>query len=195
MTYNVMVKGNVQYKQMDMARELFEAMPCWNVGSWNTMINGYDQKGNIAQVGKLFDMMANRDCTDHYEEVMDMLVKMKRDGESVNRSTLCGALSTCVRKAAFMLGKQLCNIPPISYWRFFSRTFPRANASLKLALAFGIMTIPAGKPMRVMKNLRVCEHYHNVIKYISKIVGRLIVSRDSHRFSHPSHSRTPCVLY
>ncbi|GAU12825.1 hypothetical protein TSUD_73120 [Trifolium subterraneum] len=78
---------------MDMARELFEAMPCRNVGSWNIMISGYGQNGDIAQARKLFDMMPQRDCvswatiiasytqTGHLEEAMDMLVEMKRDGE------------------------------------------------------------------------------------------------------------------
>ncbi|KAK7251720.1 hypothetical protein RIF29_35163 [Crotalaria pallida] len=56
--------------------------------------------------------------------------------------------------------------------------------SEKLAVAFGILTIPAGRPIRVMKNLRVCEDCHNAIKYISKIVGRLIILRDSRRFHH-----------
>ncbi|AES75940.1 hypothetical protein MTR_6g065160 [Medicago truncatula] len=38
--------------------------------------------------------------------------------------------------------------------------------------------------IRVMKNLPVCEHCHIAIKHISKIVGRLIILWDSHRFHH-----------
>ncbi|XP_068658364.1 pentatricopeptide repeat-containing protein At4g02750 [Aristolochia californica] len=56
--------------------------------------------------------------------------------------------------------------------------------SEKLAVAFGILTIPTGRPIRVIKNLRVCEDCHNAIKHISKIVGRLIILRDSNRFHH-----------
>ncbi|CAI9299853.1 unnamed protein product [Lactuca saligna] len=56
--------------------------------------------------------------------------------------------------------------------------------SEKLALAFGVLKIPGGRPIRVFKNLRVCADCHNVIKYVSKIVGRLIIVRDSHRFHH-----------
>ncbi|KAM3703107.1 hypothetical protein ACJW31_04G071200 [Castanea mollissima] len=47
--------------------------------------------------------------------------------------------------------------------------------SEKLAVAFGILSIPAGRPIRVMKNLRVCEDCHNAIKHISKIEGRLFL--------------------
>ncbi|KAL8240033.1 hypothetical protein R6Q59_013388 [Mikania micrantha] len=56
--------------------------------------------------------------------------------------------------------------------------------SEKLAVAFGILNIQCGQPIRVFKNLRVCADCHNVIKHTSKIVGRLIIVRDSHRFHH-----------
>ncbi|CAI9108838.1 OLC1v1008535C1 [Oldenlandia corymbosa var. corymbosa] len=56
--------------------------------------------------------------------------------------------------------------------------------SEKLAVAFAILNIPAGRPIRVIKNLRVCVDCHTAIKYISKIVGRVIIVRDSNRFHH-----------
>ncbi|XP_057951851.1 pentatricopeptide repeat-containing protein At4g02750 [Malania oleifera] len=67
--------------------------------------------------------------------------------------------------------------------------------SEKLAVAFGILTIPPGRPVRVIKNLRVCEDCHNAIKYISKIVGRLIILRDSHRFHHFKEGVCSCGDY
>ncbi|XP_027342459.1 pentatricopeptide repeat-containing protein At4g02750-like [Abrus precatorius] len=67
--------------------------------------------------------------------------------------------------------------------------------SEKLAVAFGILTIPAGRPIRVMQNLRVCEDCHNAIKHISKIVGRLIILRDSYRFHHFSDGVCSCGDY
>ncbi|XP_054823187.1 pentatricopeptide repeat-containing protein At4g02750 [Prosopis cineraria] len=67
--------------------------------------------------------------------------------------------------------------------------------SEKLAVAFGILTVPAGRPIRVMKNLRVCEDCHTAMKYISKIVGRLIILRDSHRFHHFSEGTCSCGDY
>ncbi|MBA0657456.1 hypothetical protein Goklo_009740 [Gossypium klotzschianum] len=67
--------------------------------------------------------------------------------------------------------------------------------SEKLAVAYGILSIPAGRPIRVMKNLRVCEDCHNAIKYISKIVGRLIILRDSNRFHHFREGSCSCGDY
>lgn len=54
--------------------------------------------------------------------------------------------------------------------------------SEKLAIAFGLIFIPAGLPIRVVKNLRVCGDCHNATKYISKITKREILVRDSVRF-------------
>ncbi|PWA61833.1 pentatricopeptide repeat-containing protein [Artemisia annua] len=56
--------------------------------------------------------------------------------------------------------------------------------SEKLAVAFGILNIQGGRPIRAFKNLRVCANCHKVINHISKIKGRLISVRDSHRFHH-----------
>ncbi|KAL9663485.1 hypothetical protein QQ045_018872 [Rhodiola kirilowii] len=54
--------------------------------------------------------------------------------------------------------------------------------SEKLAIAFGLLFIPRGLPIRVVKNLRVCGDCHNATKFISKITQREILVRDSARY-------------
>ena len=54
--------------------------------------------------------------------------------------------------------------------------------SEKLAIAFGLIFMPEGLPIRVVKNLRVCNDCHNATKLISKISRREILVRDSVRF-------------
>ncbi|CAJ1975463.1 unnamed protein product [Sphenostylis stenocarpa] len=54
--------------------------------------------------------------------------------------------------------------------------------SEKLAIAFGLIFIHPGLPIRVVKNLRVCGDCHNATKYISKITQREILVRDAARF-------------
>ncbi|MFS7988011.1 putative tetratricopeptide-like helical domain superfamily, DYW domain-containing protein [Helianthus anomalus] len=54
--------------------------------------------------------------------------------------------------------------------------------SEKLAAVFGLITTAKGTPIRIMKNLRVCEDCHAALKLISKIVDREIVVRDRNRF-------------
>ncbi|XP_057494916.1 putative pentatricopeptide repeat-containing protein At1g68930 [Actinidia eriantha] len=54
--------------------------------------------------------------------------------------------------------------------------------SEKLAIAFGLIFIPSGLPIRVVKNLRVCGDCHNATKFISKITQREILVRDAIRY-------------
>ncbi|PON56686.1 DYW domain containing protein [Parasponia andersonii] len=66
--------------------------------------------------------------------------------------------------------------------------------SEKLAVAF-VLTRKSELPIRIMKNLRVCGDCHSAFKYISKIVGRKIVLRDSNRFHHFDDGRCSCGDY
>ncbi|XP_072974865.1 pentatricopeptide repeat-containing protein At1g56690, mitochondrial-like isoform X2 [Typha angustifolia] len=67
--------------------------------------------------------------------------------------------------------------------------------SERQAVAFGILKIPAGIPIRVMKNLRVCGDCHSAIKLIAKIAGREIVLRDANRFHHFKDGSCSCRDY
>lgn len=67
--------------------------------------------------------------------------------------------------------------------------------SERLALAFGIISTPAGTTIRVTKNIRVCTDCHTAIKIISKIVGREIIVRDNSRFHHFKDGKCSCGDY
>ncbi|KGN52982.1 putative pentatricopeptide repeat-containing protein At5g13230, mitochondrial [Cucumis sativus] len=67
--------------------------------------------------------------------------------------------------------------------------------SERLALAFGLVRMPAGCPIRIIKNLRICVDCHSVIKLISKIVGRDIIVRDMNRFHHFENGSCSCADY
>lgn len=54
--------------------------------------------------------------------------------------------------------------------------------SEKLAVAFGLINIPSPMPIRIMKNLRICNDCHTSFTFVSKVYRREIVVRDRHRF-------------
>lgn len=54
--------------------------------------------------------------------------------------------------------------------------------SERLAIAFGLIYVPSGLPIRVGKNLRVCVDCHTATKHISGVTGREIIVRDAVRF-------------
>ncbi|XP_022737746.1 pentatricopeptide repeat-containing protein At4g16835, mitochondrial [Durio zibethinus] len=67
--------------------------------------------------------------------------------------------------------------------------------SEKLAIAFGLIKVPYGIPIRVFKNLRVCGDCHRAIKYISAIERREIIVRDTVRFHHFNDGCCSCGDY
>ncbi|TXG71761.1 hypothetical protein EZV62_000340 [Acer yangbiense] len=64
--------------------------------------------------------------------------------------------------------------------------------SERLALAFGLISIPKGITIRIMKNLRMCKDCHEAFKQISDIVERDFVVRDVNRFHHFENGSCTC---
>ncbi|XP_017976251.1 PREDICTED: pentatricopeptide repeat-containing protein At3g12770 [Theobroma cacao] len=67
--------------------------------------------------------------------------------------------------------------------------------SERLAIAFGLLSTPAGSLIRITKNLRVCIDCHIATKYISKVVKREIIVRDANRFHHFVDGKCSCNDY
>lgn len=69
------------------------------------------------------------------------------------------------------------------------------NHSERLAIAFGLISTPAGTTLRITKNLRACVNCHSAIKLISKLVNREIIVRDANRFHHFKDGICSCGDY
>lgn len=67
--------------------------------------------------------------------------------------------------------------------------------SEKLAVTFGIISLPKLAPIRVMKNLRVCQDCHTTMKLLSKVENREIILRDPIRFHHFREGSCSCSDY
>nr|GMC95376.1 pentatricopeptide repeat-containing protein At3g12770-like [Ipomoea batatas] len=67
--------------------------------------------------------------------------------------------------------------------------------SERSAIAFGLLSTPAGSVIRLTKNLRVCNDCHAVTKYISQIAQREIIVRDVNRFHHFRNGKCSCGDY
>ncbi|KAG5042884.1 hypothetical protein JHK87_006799 [Glycine soja] len=62
--------------------------------------------------------------------------------------------------------------------------------SERLAVAFSLLTCPAGMPIIVKKYLRVCSDCHSALNFISKVTERNIS-----RFHHFSNGSCSCGDY
>ncbi|KAI5326290.1 hypothetical protein L3X38_035364 [Prunus dulcis] len=67
--------------------------------------------------------------------------------------------------------------------------------SEKLAIAFGLICTSPPTPIRIIKNLRICNDCHMAAKFISKAFNRDIVLRDRHRFHHFKQGSCSCKDY
>nr|XP_011462405.1 PREDICTED: pentatricopeptide repeat-containing protein At4g33170-like [Fragaria vesca subsp. vesca] len=64
--------------------------------------------------------------------------------------------------------------------------------SEKLAVAFGVVSAPPGKPLRIVKNLRICRDCHEAFKYMCWLLEREIIVRDVNRYHIFSNGRCNC---
>ncbi|XP_071730051.1 pentatricopeptide repeat-containing protein At5g48910-like [Rutidosis leptorrhynchoides] len=67
--------------------------------------------------------------------------------------------------------------------------------SERLAIAFGLINLKPGIPIRVVKNLRVCNDCHSVTKHLSKVYNREIIVRDNSRYHHFKDGLCSCMDY
>ncbi|KAE9584187.1 putative DYW domain-containing protein [Lupinus albus] len=64
--------------------------------------------------------------------------------------------------------------------------------SEKMALAFGLLNIPQGIPIHIVKNLRICCDCHTFMRLFSKIYNLRIIIRDQNRFHHFAEGSCSC---
>ncbi|KAG5252864.1 Pentatricopeptide repeat [Salix suchowensis] len=139
-----------------------------------------------------------------HEEAMRLFKEALLEGLDVNDFTLSSVIRVCGSATLLELGKQvhgLCFKTSYDLSGFVDTSFVLREVgseeknqtiryhSERLAIAFGLISIPPGRPIRIMKNLRVCGDCHNAIKFISKLSGRVIIVRDNNRF-HRLESRS-----
>ncbi|XVE66106.1 hypothetical protein DITRI_Ditri08aG0054200 [Diplodiscus trichospermus] len=67
--------------------------------------------------------------------------------------------------------------------------------SERLAIAFGLISLPSIAPIIVFKNLRACKECHDFAKHVSMVTGCKITVRDSCRFHHFHSGQCSCNDY
>ncbi|KAL5702178.1 hypothetical protein ACHQM5_027425 [Ranunculus cassubicifolius] len=67
--------------------------------------------------------------------------------------------------------------------------------SERLAIAFALLSSASSVPIRIIKNLRVCNDCHESTKLISRIYDREIIVRDRNRFHHFREGECSCLDY
>ncbi|MCD7448466.1 Pentatricopeptide repeat-containing protein, mitochondrial [Datura stramonium] len=95
--------------------------------------------------------------------------------------------------------KEIGYVPDTSHVLWFMDQQEREERlqyhSERLALAFALLNSPSGSPIRIKKNIRVCGDCHTAFKFVSKVVDREIILRDTNRFHHFRNGSCSCGDY
>ncbi|KMZ68130.1 Pentatricopeptide repeat-containing protein [Zostera marina] len=75
------------------------------------------------------------------------------------------------------------------------KEYALSTHSEKLAVGFGLLKLPAGAIIRLMKNLRICGDCHSAIIFMSLVMERKIIVRDGNRFHHFENGVCSCGNY
>ncbi|KAE9466021.1 hypothetical protein C3L33_02068, partial [Rhododendron williamsianum] len=167
--------GNLTY-----SRRIFDNMSERTVMSWNAMLVGYSKHGKGREPWRWEDVRNVR-------ELMNEKAVIKEPGRSwieLNQTlhTFHASDRTHPRKEeVFAKVKELLvKIKQAGYTPDLSCVLHDVDEeqkekillghSEKLALAFGLIDTPPGKPVQVMKNLRICVDCHNFAKFVQRFM-------------------------
>eukprot|EP01018_Ginkgo_biloba_P012288 Gb_00683 [translate_table: standard] len=170
-----------------------------NAATYVLLSNMYAASGRWEEVAKVRKMMKDRNVM---KEPGCSWIEVKNKVHSFLAEDRSHAQTEKIYAKLKELAGQLANSGYVPDTNFVLRDIHQGKKehtlrhhSEKLAIAFGLISTPAGTPIRVMKNLRVCGDCHTATKLISKIVGREIVLRDANRFHHFKDGLCSCGEY
>nr|XP_043612370.1 pentatricopeptide repeat-containing protein At3g62890-like [Erigeron canadensis] len=181
------LKGDTEHAEMA-AKHLFNLEPS-NAEPYITLSNMYAANGRWKDVEIMRSLMNRKNIKKFaafsWVEVDGKVYKfVSEDRSHPEREAIYHELNRLVRKvftAGYSPNKDLVLHDVGDDEKFQSICLH----SEKLALVYGLMRKREGRqPVRIIKNIRVCSDCHLFMKFISRIIGRTIILRDSKRFHH-----------
>ncbi|CAN6884342.1 unnamed protein product, partial [Brassica oleracea] len=176
-SWNSMVSEHFTNRMPREAQLLFDQMAERNITSWNGLMSGYMNNGEMEEARKVFDDDASHGS---WTQVGDMAHAFDRGGIHAEQEAIVKFLAEwdgLLREAGY---NPDCYVEEEEKVDRLSERYH----SERLAVAYGLLKIPEGVPLRVLKNLRVCRDCHAAIKLISKVKEKEIILRDAKRSHH-----------
>ncbi|XP_057867701.2 pentatricopeptide repeat-containing protein At3g24000, mitochondrial [Cryptomeria japonica] len=191
------IHGNIEMGERA-AEHLLEVEPR-DAASYVLLSNIYASAGRWDDRAKVIKMMKDRDLKKEpgrsWIEVKNRIHSFVTEDRSHPQTTdIYAKLDDLMSKI-----KQVGYLPDMNFVLHDveeeKKHYSLCHHSEKLAISFGLISTPSGTSIRIMKNLRVCGDCHTATKFISKIVGREIILRDSNRFHHFKDGLCSCRDY
>ncbi|KAL5834177.1 hypothetical protein ACOSQ4_013674 [Xanthoceras sorbifolium] len=188
--------GNLEMGK-EVAERLFELEPD-NPGNYLLLSNIYSSNGRLREADEIRRFMGvsgvrkEPGCSwiDFKNETFVFTVHDKSHSRTQEIYETLSKLKDLVKKKGYMAETEFAincaeDYKEQNLW----------HHSEKLALAFGLLTLPAGAPIRIKKNLRTCGDCHTVMKFASEIFKREIIVRDINRFHRFINGSCSCRDY
>uniref|UniRef100_A0A1D1Z3F0 Pentatricopeptide repeat-containing protein At2g22070 n=1 Tax=Anthurium amnicola TaxID=1678845 RepID=A0A1D1Z3F0_9ARAE len=189
------------YGNLEMGKEaaykLFEMEP-HNSGNYVLLFNMYTRHGKLEEaeeVRRLMGLhMVRKETSCSWIDVKNRTHVFKVHDRSHDRTDeiyrMLGTLEDLVKKKGYVAEAQ-SRIDGVEEYREHNLWYH----SERLALAFGLISLPPDAPIRIKKNLRTCGDCHTVMKSVSEIFKRVIVVRDTNRFHQFTNGSCSCGDY
>eukprot|EP00253_Pinus_taeda_P025313 PITA_25313 len=191
------IHGNIELAEK-VAEHLFNLEP-ENSGYYVLLSNIYAAAGRWADVTKVRIMMKHRrlkkttGCSliDVNRQINKFLVGDRSHPESDQIYAMLETLSGQMKEAGY--------VPNTNFVLHDVEEEVKEHMlychSEKLAIAFGLIHTSPRTPIRITKNLRVCDDCHSATKLIAKIANREIIVRDANRFHHFKDGMQKYILF
>ncbi|PSS21641.1 Pentatricopeptide repeat-containing protein [Actinidia chinensis var. chinensis] len=182
---------------IEVAERLFEIEPN-NSGNYVLLANMYSHRGRLAEANEVRRLMRvnglRKETGCSWIDVKNKTFIFTTQDRSHSRTNeiyeMLGQVEELVKKKGYVAETQHA-INDVEEYKERSLWYH----SEKIALAFGLLTLPIGAPIRIKKNLRTCGDCHTVMKIASEIFDREIIVRDINRFHRFSGGSCSCGDY
>lgn len=189
--------GNVEMGKR-VAEHLMELAP-HDSGSYVALSNIYASSGNWEAVAKVRLMMKEMDvrkdpgCS--WIELDGVIHEFLVEDDSHPKSEKIHSMLQEMSRNLILVGYRPNTTQVLTNMDEEDKESSLKYHSEKIAIAFGLISTQPQTPLRITKNLRICEDCHSSIKLISKIYKRKIIVRDRKRFHHFANGSCSCMDY
>ncbi|KAL7205559.1 hypothetical protein ACSBR2_018488 [Camellia fascicularis] len=181
----------------EVAERLFEIEP-YNPGNYVLLSNMYSRSGRLAEANEIRRLMGvngvrkEPGCSwiDVKNKTFVFTVHDRSHSGTNEIYEMLGKLEELLKKKGYVAETQYA-VNNAEEYKEQSLWYH----SEKLALAFGLLILPIGAPIRIKKNLRTCGDCHTVMKLASEIFEREIIVRDINRFHRFADGLCSCRDY
>lgn len=176
-------RGNLELGK-EVAYRLFEIEPR-NPGNYVLLSNLYAAHGRMKEANEVRRLMringVKKETSCSWIDVRNKTYVFTVHDQSHERTQeiyeMLSRLEDLVKEKGYV-ADTLCAVNDVEEYKEHGLW----HHSERLALAFGLITLPEAAPIRIKKNLRTCGDCHTVMKLVSGIFQRLIILRDINRF-------------